>query len=710
MVYLKTDTGEVWKLPVPSSYTVGRGNSSDIKPDSKSVSKKHGRLIVEKNAITGKPEAWVEDFNSTFGTYVGESPALLEKVTEKTRLFYGFYIRFGHAPQCFQYLEHFADGNTTAADTTNTATVDEGIPVSGVKASATESKHEQVPPTEPKLTSTNETKTAPPQPPKQQEETLQERRKRESRSSRPLSTKPLYLQTDEELALQLQFGTLSEEPLSSSRVRTQDLIQQFESKFRTGKSNNSSPPSSGKGKNNSRSSMDSDNFPEQYQQGAFGEMNASQRDMVPNSSFLLDKPSERMASTRLHQPAESFSDLLWEESQSVVPTPTICQPPSKSPRSFQDSEYGSFKYDMDEKLGAEEAVSVKSVKSFRTASSSTSSPRAQPSSASTASKPTYAAPPGAAAAASSLDNMQRDARAGSPHASAALHSQQLQELEDSTLAAMHQRSLNTIRARQVFREQKRGVLQETSVQFPTYKSVAKQWRKPVASVDSVAGGFCISVVLPYMDRVKIKPTGKEGNKVRIDARRWVDKTDTIATHEDSEYYTEFKLQGLHSAIQFEDISHDYCEVTGLLCVYVNRFKQQKLWLMKKKCLIPLLTSGAYVPARTGTITTTAAAAKKACKLSSMWSWWGRSKEKEEATHQRNAKIYKKVLSRKSSMLQEGAGASATQQVPPEPHAGGGWNAGLSRNQSRWESWSEATDSIVKQPSAPSAPSEEVIHI
>jgi hypothetical protein len=306
---------------------------------------------------------------------------------------------------------------------------------------------------------------------------------------------------------------------------------------------------------------------------------------------------------------------------------------------------------------------------------------------------TYAAPPAPADS-----TARREAPAGNRD-SAAFQSQQLQELEDTTLAAMHKRSLNTIRARQVYREQKRGALEETSVQFPTYKSVAKQWRKAVASVESVAGGFCISLVLPYMDRVKIKPTGKEGNKVRIDARRWVDKTDTIATHEDSEYYTEFKLQGLHSAIQFEDISHDYCEVTGLLCVYVNRFKQQRLSLMKKKRAVPLLTAATYVPART----TTGVMAKKAFKISSLWSWWGTSNEKADETHQRNAKIYKKVLSRKSSMLQEGA----AEQAQPEQPAAGGWNVGLARNQSRWESWSEVTGSIAKQPSAPS---EEVIQI
>jgi pSer/pThr/pTyr-binding forkhead associated (FHA) protein len=109
MVFLKTDRGTYLELSIPSVHYVGRGNNSDIKPDSKSVSKRHGKITIDTNGITGKAEAWVEDYSSTFGTFVGESPATLEKINEKTRLFFGFYIRFGHAPACFQYLEYKED-------------------------------------------------------------------------------------------------------------------------------------------------------------------------------------------------------------------------------------------------------------------------------------------------------------------------------------------------------------------------------------------------------------------------------------------------------------------------------------------------------------------------------------------------------------------------------------------------------------------------
>ena len=113
MVFLVTDTGSIKELQVPCSLSVGRGSSSDIKPESKSVSKRHGKLTIEKNEATGDIEAWIEDFGSTFGTFIGDYPANLEKIVEKTRLGFGFYIRFGHAPTCFQLLEFRPDKNST---------------------------------------------------------------------------------------------------------------------------------------------------------------------------------------------------------------------------------------------------------------------------------------------------------------------------------------------------------------------------------------------------------------------------------------------------------------------------------------------------------------------------------------------------------------------------------------------------------------------
>lgn len=105
MVFLKTDTGEFRELLVPSIVSIGRGNSNDIRPQSQSVSKLHAQITLSFVPGTGKVEAWLEDLNSSYGTFAGESPLDIERVKGKIKLYFGFYIRFGHAPNYFQYME-----------------------------------------------------------------------------------------------------------------------------------------------------------------------------------------------------------------------------------------------------------------------------------------------------------------------------------------------------------------------------------------------------------------------------------------------------------------------------------------------------------------------------------------------------------------------------------------------------------------------------
>lgn len=105
MVFLKTDTGEFRELLVPSIVSIGRGNNNDIRPQSQSVSKLHAQITLSFVPGTGKVEAWLEDLNSSYGTFAGESPLDIERVKGKIKLYFGFYIRFGHAPNYFQYME-----------------------------------------------------------------------------------------------------------------------------------------------------------------------------------------------------------------------------------------------------------------------------------------------------------------------------------------------------------------------------------------------------------------------------------------------------------------------------------------------------------------------------------------------------------------------------------------------------------------------------
>ena len=104
----------------------------------------------------------------------------------------------------------------------------------------------------------------------------------------------------------------------------------------------------------------------------------------------------------------------------------------------------------------------------------------------------------------------------------------------------------------------------------------------MASVDAVDGGFCISIVLPYMRKIRIEPCGRRKNKVRVEARRLVQQGDGAATDKNCEYVCEYKLQGLSSEIRAVDLSHEYSAATGLLCVFVNRFKLQDPRLFVKE--------------------------------------------------------------------------------------------------------------------------------
>jgi len=153
---------------------------------------------------------------------------------------------------------------------------------------------------------------------------------------------------------------------------------------------------------------------------------------------------------------------------------------------------------------------------------------------------------------------------------------------DRAIALLAQRNIAITQARQVFRERKLALLNPVLTAYPTYLSLAKQWERAVASVEAVDGGFCISIVLPFMRKVKIEACGRKKNKVRVEARRLVHQGDAVASDKSCEHICEYKLQGLSNEIQAVDLSHEYSAATGLLCVFVNRFKLQDPRLFVKE--------------------------------------------------------------------------------------------------------------------------------
>jgi len=105
MPFLQLDDGTIQPLPVPSTITIGRGSGNDIQPESQSISKTHAAVSVSERRVTGKLEAYVEDFDSRNGTYCGISPLELERVVGKRKINFGDYIKFGNSQTYFRYLE-----------------------------------------------------------------------------------------------------------------------------------------------------------------------------------------------------------------------------------------------------------------------------------------------------------------------------------------------------------------------------------------------------------------------------------------------------------------------------------------------------------------------------------------------------------------------------------------------------------------------------
>lgn len=640
MVFLKTDRGEVNKLQVPSILYVGRGNSSDIRPDSKSVSKSHGQLTVLFNTKTGKPEAWIEDFNSTYGTFVGETPDNLEKITEKTRLFFGFYIRFGHAPYCYQYLELDPnDDDTTCAKTTDF--MESGATTLSKVSSA-----------------------------KYSQKTIKKQ-----------------LTEDEEFAMLLQ-QQLNESD-SPPKPRIQTLVNQFEMGAQW------SPESSAKSA--PRVEIPELSAVKDIVQ-RFESSSASPRTPSPQASTKFDFAKKKQLA-KLQ--TESFSESAWEQSQSVAATPTVCLPPSKNDGSFKGTMYHFLddKY-IEEKAGADEDMSRTStarstvepaapVRDFDAEWSTKQLPLpprpTSPSHTAACTDGTVAAsrqstpqstPPGIPVAQDKtisghflppvLEKSPSKTLAGPTPMS---------DTECATVEALHKKKVAIIRARQLFREKKLSTLSSVVQKYPTFGSVAKQWWKAVGEVDFIPGGFCISLVLPYMEKVKVKPVGRKLNKIRVDAQRWVTPDDTCASYKDVEYVGEFKLQGLRSEVRYEDLTYDYCEDTGLLCVYVNRFylKDPRVFVPQHH-FPPYLSAPVYVPVETAQEAEAVQNKPKARWSTLITTLLGVNRKKKERTLERNAEIYRRTLNsnpkspgRKQSRALSMDAAAARSPSPLELH-------------------------------------------
>ena len=112
MVVLITTNDLYYELKCPGVTTIGRGSSNDVIPESRSISKSHATLTI--NLTThGKLEMWIEDLDSTNGTYAGSSALDIHRISGKEKVEMGDYLRFGHSSQYFKIQKFMAPGTGT---------------------------------------------------------------------------------------------------------------------------------------------------------------------------------------------------------------------------------------------------------------------------------------------------------------------------------------------------------------------------------------------------------------------------------------------------------------------------------------------------------------------------------------------------------------------------------------------------------------------
>ena len=345
--------------------------------------------------------------------------------------------------------------------------------------------------------------------------------------------------------------------------------------------------------------------------------------ITPNSApeAVSVKPSSRTTPS----PA-----ILPEDFRAVTP-PVLA--PSKESDSAKELDYSIYDYDLDEKHGASEAPVPVPVNAFRRnpslwedpalfdtvqESTSTRSMRSTPLLSSSRPQSMKSAPNAGSYSPTLSETMTNGA-------------DRPVSLRDQGIAELAQRTALITQSRQAFCDKKNATLNPSTNQYPTYRAVAKQWERAVATVDSVDGGMCISLVLPSMRKVKIEVCGRKKNKVRVEARRQLYHGDDVATDKDSEYICEYKLDGLATAIHPSDISHEYMRSTGLLCVFVNRVTPQDSQLYVQKNNLSGHTCVPYEPAKGSGL--------------SKWlpSWLRGSKGKQGPTERHNQQELRRAL-------------------------------------------------------------------
>jgi len=149
---------------------------------------------------------------------------------------------------------------------------------------------------------------------------------------------------------------------------------------------------------------------------------------------------------------------------------------------------------------------------------------------------------------------------------AASEAKMTQEKEDAQCAL----KLTILAARDAHRRAKRLELIHSPKVFNTISKVSQQWLEADAEVEDVAGGLCLTLLLPYLRDIKVSALDRK--RVDLEAYRIVGSEEqkaNLATVDNSQYSAEFVIDGRNVNITNNDVSFEYSSESGLLFVYVE---------------------------------------------------------------------------------------------------------------------------------------------
>jgi len=125
-------------------------------------------------------------------------------------------------------------------------------------------------------------------------------------------------------------------------------------------------------------------------------------------------------------------------------------------------------------------------------------------------------------------------------------------------------------SREDHRRRKRLEVIHSNVVFNSIQKVSSQWEEAEADVEDVAGGLCLTLLLPYLRDIKLNAVN--GNSVDLEAFRIIsaeERKRELDTEENSQYCAEFMIDGKNVSINNSDLSFEYSSESGLLHIYVE---------------------------------------------------------------------------------------------------------------------------------------------